>query len=101
MDEINEDFKNVDIALVIGANDTVNSAAVEDPDSVIAGMPVLEVWKAKQVIVLKRTMGSGYAGAENPVFYKSNTQMLLGDAKKMCDALKTAVSAHIGGGAGH
>ena len=64
-------------------------------------MPVLEVWKAKQVIVMKRTMGSGYAGAENPVFYKPNASMLLGDAKKMCDALKIAVSAQVGGGASH
>jgi H+-translocating NAD(P) transhydrogenase len=94
MDEINEDFGHVDLALVIGANDTVNSAAVEDPNSVIAGMPVLEVWKAKQVIVMKRTMGAGYAGADNPVFYKENTSMLLGDAKTMCDQLKAAVSSH-------
>ena len=92
MDEINDDFGEVDLALVIGANDTVNSAAVEDPESVIAGMPVLEVWKAKQCIVMKRTMGSGYAGADNPVFYKDNTSMLLGDAKSMCDQLKTAVA---------
>ena len=91
MDEINEDFPDVDVALVIGANDTVNSAAVEDPSSVIAGMPVLEVWKAKQCIVMKRTMGSGYAGADNPVFYKDATSMLLGDAKAMCDQLKSSV----------
>eukprot|EP01025_Chloroclados_australasicus_P005088 TRINITY_DN1142_c0_g1_i2.p1 TRINITY_DN1142_c0_g1~~TRINITY_DN1142_c0_g1_i2.p1 ORF type:complete len:175 (-),score=31.83 TRINITY_DN1142_c0_g1_i2:408-932(-) len=97
MDEINEDFPNVDVALVIGANDTVNSAAVEDPNSVIAGMPVLEVWKAKQCIVMKRTMGTGYAGADNPVFYKANTSMLLGDAKTMCDQLKAAIGAHYGG----
>lgn len=96
MDEINEDFPKVDVALVIGANDTVNSAAVEDPNSVIAGMPVLEVWKAKQCIVMKRTMGTGYAGADNPVFYKDGTRMLLGDAKTMCDHLRTAVSAHYG-----
>ena len=94
MDEINDDFGDVDIALVIGANDTVNSSAVEDPNSVIAGMPVLEVWKAKQCIVMKRTMGAGYAGADNPVFYKENTAMLLGDAKSMCDQLKMAVSTH-------
>jgi H+-translocating NAD(P) transhydrogenase len=92
MDEINEDFPEVDVALVIGANDTVNSAAVEDPNSVIAGMPVLEVWKAKQCIVMKRTMGTGYAGADNPVFYKDGTRMLLGDAKVMCDQLRSAVA---------
>ena len=96
LDEINDDFENVDVALVIGANDTVNSAAIEDPKSVIAGMPVLEVWKAKQCIVMKRTMGTGYAGADNPVFYKPNTSMLLGDAKAMCDQLKTAVQNHYG-----
>ena len=97
MEEINEDFPNTDVALVIGANDTVNSAAVEDPNSVIAGMPVLEVWKAKQVVVMKRTMGSGYAGADNPVFYKSNSQMLLGDAKKVCDELAKRVTELTGG----
>ncbi|CAD7700091.1 unnamed protein product [Ostreobium quekettii] len=96
MDEINEDFDDTDVALVIGANDTVNSAAIEDPNSVIAGMPVLEVWKAKQVIFVKRTMGTGYAGADNPVFYKPNTTMLLGDAKKVSEALKTTIGAHYG-----
>jgi NAD(P) transhydrogenase len=96
MDEVNDDFENVDVALVIGANDTVNSAALEDPNSVIAGMPVLQVWKAKQCIVMKRTMGTGYAGADNPVFYKPNTSMLLGDAKDMCDKLRTAVAAIYG-----
>jgi H+-translocating NAD(P) transhydrogenase len=69
---------------------------VEDPNSVIAGMPVIEVWKAKQVIVLKRTMGTGYAGADNPVFYKPNTQMLLGDAKDVCEKLKTRVFDALG-----
>jgi NAD(P) transhydrogenase len=92
MDEINQEIDGADVALVIGANDTVNSAAVEDPHSVIAGMPVIEVWRAKQVIFMKRTMGTGYAGAENPVFYKPNTHMLLGDAKKVCDALLSRVS---------
>jgi len=87
MEEINQDFPETDVAIVIGANDTVNSGAVEDPNSVIAGMPVLEVWKAKQSIVLKRTMGTGYADVDNPVFYKPNTSMLLGDAKKTCDSL--------------
>eukprot|EP00798_Chlamydomonas_sp_ICE-L_P027663 gene27663-7302_t len=88
MDEVNEDIAEADVCLVIGANDTVNSAAVEDPNSVIAGMPVINVWKSKQVIFMKRSMAAGYAGAENPVFFKPNTYMLLGDAKKMSDALK-------------
>merc|ERR1712243_44563 len=81
MDEINDDFPDTDLVLVIGANDTVNSAAQEDPNSIIAGMPVLEVWKSKQTIVMKRTMGTGYADVDNPVFFKDNTSMLLGDAK--------------------
>ncbi|ETE73529.1 NAD(P) transhydrogenase, mitochondrial, partial [Ophiophagus hannah] len=89
MDEINEDFPETDLVLVIGANDTVNSAAQEDPNSIIAGMPVLEVWKAKQVIVMKRSLGVGYAAVDNPIFYKPNTAMLLGDAKKTCDGLQT------------
>ncbi|KAJ1451677.1 NAD(P) transhydrogenase beta subunit-domain-containing protein [Pelagophyceae sp. CCMP2097] len=88
MEEINPHFPETDLAIVVGANDTVNSAALEDPNSVIAGMPVVEVWKAKQCIVMKRSMGSGYAGVDNPVFFKPNTNMLLGDAKKTCDALK-------------
>lgn len=96
MDEINDDFTETDLALVIGANDTVNSAAQDDPNSVIAGMPVLEVWKAKQVIVMKRTLGTGYADVDNPVFYKENTSMLLGDAKTMCDALLNKVKEHYG-----
>jgi len=87
MEDINDDFPHTDLAVVIGANDTVNSAAIEDPNSVIAGMPVIEVWKAKQSIVMKRSMGSGYAGVDNPIFFKSNNDMLLGDAKKTCDAL--------------
>ena len=87
MDEINDDFPNTDITLVVGANDTVNSAAEDDPTSIIAGMPVLRVWNSKQVIVMKRSMGAGYAGAENPVFFKENTDMLLGDAKKTLDAI--------------
>ncbi|XP_044132151.1 NAD(P) transhydrogenase, mitochondrial [Bufo gargarizans] len=91
MDEINEDFPETDLVLVIGANDTVNSAAQEDPNSIIAGMPVLEVWKSKQVIVMKRSLGVGYAAVDNPIFYKPNTAMLLGDAKKTCDALQSKV----------
>jgi NAD(P) transhydrogenase subunit beta len=87
MDEINEDFPDTDVVLVVGANDTVNPSAAEDPSSPIAGMPVLEVWKAKHVIVLKRSMASGYAGVENPLFYKDNTYMLFGDAKKNMDAI--------------
>ncbi|XP_058814012.1 NAD(P) transhydrogenase, mitochondrial-like [Topomyia yanbarensis] len=87
MDEINEDFPDTDLALVIGANDTVNSAAEDDPNSIIAGMPVLRVWKADQVVVMKRSLGVGYAAVDNPIFYKTNTSMLLGDAKKTCDAL--------------
>ncbi|KAJ8287297.1 hypothetical protein GJAV_G00049960 [Gymnothorax javanicus] len=91
MDEINEDFPETDLVLVIGANDTVNSAAQEDPNSIIAGMPVLEVWKSKQVVVMKRSLGVGYAAVDNPIFYKPNTAMLLGDAKKTCDALQAKV----------
>ena len=87
MDEINSDFPETDLVLVIGANDTVNSAAIEDPNSIIAGMPVLEVWKAKQTVVMKRTLGVGYAAVDNPIFYKPTSSMLLGDAKKSCDAL--------------
>lgn len=91
MDEINHDFPDTDLVLVIGANDTVNSAAQEDPNSIIAGMPVLEVWKSKQVIVMKRSLGVGYAAVDNPIFYKPNTAMLLGDAKKTCDALQAKI----------
>lgn len=87
MDEINDEFSDTDLVLVIGANDTVNSAAVDDPNSPIAGMPVLNVWKAEHVIVMKRSLGVGYAAVDNPVFFKPNTSMLLGDAKKTCDAL--------------
>jgi NAD(P) transhydrogenase subunit beta len=87
MDEINEDFPDVDVSIVIGANDIVNPSAQEVPDSPIAGMPVLEVWKGKATIVLKRSMATGYAGVENPLFYKENTYMLFGDAKESLAAV--------------
>jgi NAD(P) transhydrogenase subunit beta len=87
MDEINEDFPSTDVAIVIGSNDIVNPAAQEDPNSPIAGMPVLEVWKAKQVFVSKRGQGTGYSGIENPLFFKDNTRMFYGDAKKSIDQL--------------
>ncbi|MEI4469948.1 NAD(P)(+) transhydrogenase (Re/Si-specific) subunit beta [Frigidibacter sp. MR17.24] len=87
MDEINEDFPETDVVIVIGSNDIVNPAAQEDPNSPIAGMPVLEVWKAKQVFVSKRGQGTGYSGIENPLFYKDNTRMFYGDAKKSIDGL--------------
>ena len=82
MDEINDDFANTDVVLVIGANDTVNPAAMDDPSSPIAGMPVLRVWEAGTVIVFKRSMNTGYAGVQNPLFFKPNTLMLFGDAKE-------------------
>ncbi|MBF0261920.1 MAG: Re/Si-specific NAD(P)(+) transhydrogenase subunit beta [Magnetococcales bacterium] len=85
MDEINEDFPSTDVTMVIGANDIVNPSAMEDPNSPIAGMPVLEVWKSTTSIVMKRSMASGYAGVDNPLFYKENNRMLFGDAKKMLD----------------
>ena len=91
MDEINDDFTNTDTVLVIGANDTVNPAAMEDPNSPIAGMPVLEVWKAQNVIVFKRSMNTGYAGVQNPLFFKENTQMLFGDAKESVDKILRAL----------
>jgi NAD(P) transhydrogenase subunit beta len=93
MDEINADFPNTDVAMVIGANDIVNPAAQDDPTSPIAGMPVLEVWKAKTSIVMKRSMASGYAGVDNPLFYKENNRMLFGDAKKMLDEVLAALKA--------
>ena len=91
MDELNDDFPNTDVTMVIGANDIVNPAAQDDPTSPIAGMPVLEVWKAKTSIVMKRSMASGYAGVDNPLFYKENNRMLFGDAKKMLDEVLTAL----------
>lgn len=93
MEEINDDFPDTQLVLVIGANDIVNPAALEDPGSPIYGMPVLEVWKAETTIVMKRGMAAGYAGIENPLFYKSNTEMLFGDAKKNVDALLTELRA--------
>lgn len=91
MDEINDDFSDTDTVLVIGANDTVNPAALEDPNSPIAGMPVLEVWDAKNVIVFKRSMNTGYAGVQNPLFFKENTMMLFGDAKESVDSIAKAL----------
>jgi NAD(P) transhydrogenase subunit beta len=92
MDEINEDFPSTDVAIVIGSNDIVNPAAQEDPNSPIAGMPVLECWKAKQVFVSKRGQGTGYSGIENPLFYKDNTRMFYGDAKESLNALLARIS---------
>jgi len=96
MDEVNPEITDFDLTLVIGANDTVNSAAEEDPNSIIAGMPVIRVWLTKHVIVMKRTLGVGYAAVDNPIFFKENTHMLLGDAKKTCDALLSKAKEHYG-----
>ncbi|MEO5378214.1 MAG: Re/Si-specific NAD(P)(+) transhydrogenase subunit beta [Magnetococcus sp. DMHC-6] len=93
MDEINDDFPKTDVTMVIGANDIVNPSAQEDPNSPIAGMPVLEVWKSEISIVMKRSMASGYAGVDNPLFYKENNRMFFGDAKKMLDELLTHLRA--------
>ena len=93
MDELNDDFPKTDVVMVIGANDIVNPGAQDDPSSPIAGMPVLEVWKAKTSIVMKRSMASGYAGVDNPLFYKENNRMLFGDAKKMLDEVLTVLKA--------
>jgi NAD(P) transhydrogenase subunit beta len=93
MDEINEDFPETDVVLVVGANDIVNPSAQDDPGSPIAGMPVLEVWKARTVVVFKRSMATGYAGVDNPLFFKENTRMLFGDAKKSVDAILSHLPA--------
>jgi NAD(P) transhydrogenase subunit beta len=91
MDEINEDFPDTDVVLVIGANDTVNPSAAEEPSSPIAGMPVLEVWKARNVVVFKRSMATGYAGVQNPLFFRDNSQMLFGDAKERVEDIIKAL----------
>ena len=93
MDEINEDMSGTDAIMVIGANDIVNPAALEDPNSPIAGMPVIEVWTANTCVVMKRGMATGYAGVDNPLFYKDNTFMLFGDAKQNVDAILRALQA--------
>ena len=92
MDEINDDFPDTDVAIVIGSNDIVNPAAQDDPNSPIAGMPVLECWKSKQVFVSKRGQGTGYSGIENPLFFKENTRMFYGDAKESLNKLLTMIS---------
>ena len=91
MDEINGDFPSTDVVLVIGANDTVNPAAQDDPASPIAGMPVLEVWQAREVVVFKRSMATGYAGVQNPLFFRENTAMLFGDAKDQVELIVQAL----------
>lgn len=97
MEEINDDFPDVDVVLIVGANDIVNSSALEDPDSPIAGMPVLEVWKAKNVIINKRTMGTGYADIDNPLFFKENSMMLLGGGKDVAEKVRSQVEQHYKG----
>lgn len=93
MEEINDDFSSTDVTLVIGASDTVSSAAEDDPNCSIYGMPVLRVWKSGQVYVLKRSIGNtGYAGMQNPILFKDNADVLLGDAKETCEALRSAVN---------
>jgi H+-translocating NAD(P) transhydrogenase subunit beta len=91
MDEINDEFADTDVVLVIGANDTVNPAATDDPTSPIAGMPVLRVWEADQVIVFKRSMSAGYAGVQNPLFFRDNSRMLFGDARERVEDIVKAL----------
>ena len=91
MDEINDDFANTSVVLVIGANDTVNPAALEDPGSPIAGMPVLAVWEAENVVVFKRSMSTGYAGVQNPLFFRENTRMLFGEAREQVEGIMKAL----------
>ena len=91
MDEINDDLAETDVVIVIGANDIVNPSAMDNPNSPIAGMPVLEVWNAKTVIVSKRSMATGYAGVENPLFFKENTRMLFGDAKDSVESIRNSL----------
>jgi NAD(P) transhydrogenase subunit beta len=91
MDEINDDLANTDVVLVIGANDTVNPSAEDDPGSPIAGMPVIQVWHAKEVVIFKRSMATGYAGVQNPLFFKENSAMLFGDAKERVEDILKAL----------
>lgn len=92
MEEVNDDFPDVDVTLVIGASDTVSSAAEDDPTCSIYGMPVLRVWKSEQVFVLKRSIGNtGYTGMQNPILFKDNTNVLLGDAKDSCEAIRNSL----------
>jgi NAD(P) transhydrogenase subunit beta len=91
MDEINDDLKDTDVVLVIGANDTVNPSAEDDPSSPIAGMPVIQVWHAKEVVIFKRSMAPGYAGVQNPLFFKENSAMLFGDAKERVEDILKAL----------
>ena len=91
MEEMNDQIGDCDVAMVVGANDTVNSLAEEDPTCDIGGMPVIRVWKAKQVIFMKRSMAAGYAGVDNPVFFKDGTDMLLGDAKDSCEGIRDGI----------
>jgi NAD(P) transhydrogenase subunit beta len=93
MDEIQPDLANTDMVMIIGANDIVNPSALDDPASPIAGMPVIEAWRASEVVVLKRSMASGYAGVENPLFFKENTWMLFGDARSSIEALNSYLGA--------